>query len=90
MPVMNGYEATARLRKMGFEAPIIAVTGHTGKFDRQKCLDAGCNDYIAKPYERTKLVKMISEYLGRWGRGSEGGGDETRTENQPALAASAM
>ena len=90
MPVMNGYEATARLRKMGFEAPIIAVTGHTDKFDRQKCLDAGCNDYIAKPYERTKLVKMISECLEASGRGSEGGSDETQRENQPALAASGM
>ena len=88
MPVMDGYEATGRLREIGFGAPIIALTGHTERYDRQKCLDAGCNDYMAKPYDRMKLVKMISEYLEASGRGSEGSGDEMETQDQPALAAS--
>ena len=79
LPVKDGYGATHRLREMGFDAPIIALTGFTEKFDRLKCIDAGCDDYLAKPYDRTILLRMMSKYLEA---------DEARTEDQPALAAS--
>jgi CheY-like chemotaxis protein len=88
MPVMDGYEATGRIREMGFEGPIIAVTGRTDKYDRQRCLDAGCNDYLSKPYDRTKLLKMISQHIEASEQGSKDTGDETRIEEQPVLAAS--
>ena len=63
MPGKNGYEATCELRQHKITIPIIALTAHAMEGDRQKCISAGCNDYLAKPVEREKLLKMLDEYL---------------------------
>jgi len=63
MPHMNGYDATKKLREAGFKKPIIAVTAHAMRGDREKCLAAGCDDYISKPINRNQLVKVLTEYL---------------------------
>ncbi len=63
MPVMDGYEATRRLRQSGYSGLIVAVTGHTRSFDRQKCLDVGCNDYLAKPVDREKLLALVAQHV---------------------------
>ncbi len=63
MPLMDGYEAARRLRKMNFDKPIIALTAHAMEGDRETCLAAGCSDYISKPLDGPKFVELLSQYL---------------------------
>ena len=63
MPQMNGLEATEAIRSKGFtNIPIIAMTAQTMKGDREKCLEAGMNDYIAKPIKREDVFRMIQKW----------------------------
>jgi signal transduction histidine kinase len=67
MPVLDGYEATRAFRhqepKSGKRLPIIAMTANAMEGDRQKCLEAGMDDYIAKPVKKELLRKLLGQWL---------------------------
>ena len=66
MPEMDGLTATERIRALGNskkEIPIIAITAHALKGDKEKCLNAGMNDYISKPVNTDELIRIMDEYL---------------------------
>ncbi len=63
MPVMDGYEAMRIIKSRHPHIPIIAQTAYTLNNDRRKCLEAGFNDYLAKPVNRVALFRMVNENL---------------------------
>lgn len=63
MPLMNGYEATAEIKKIKHKIPIIAQTAYVLAEEKEKCLEAGCDDYIAKPIDRQLLLEKINKFL---------------------------
>ena len=66
MPVMDGYEATEKIRNSKSEIrnmPIIAMTAHAMTGDREKCLDAGMNGYVAKPIRQEKLFHTLGKLI---------------------------
>ncbi|MFW6114191.1 MAG: PAS domain S-box protein [bacterium] len=78
MPVMDGYDATRCLRENGWTGPIVAVTANAMRGDREKCLQAGCDDFLPKPIEQEGFLGILERYLG--GKGAV-------TDKSPAAAA---
>ena len=73
MPVMDGYEASRRIRETdgpNASIPIIALTAHAGPEDRQKCLDAGMDVHMTKPFTTQELMLILNAWLGPMPLGS--------------------
>ncbi|MBX9855663.1 MAG: response regulator [Gemmatimonadaceae bacterium] len=63
MPEMDGYTLARTLRSAGDRIPVIALTAHAMAEDRQRCIDAGCDDYASKPIDRTALLATLARWL---------------------------
>ncbi|MEM9367089.1 MAG: ATP-binding protein [Planctomycetota bacterium] len=70
MPVVDGFTATKRLREAGVGTPIIALTGNAMKGDRDRCLRAGCDEFLTKPVNIDQLLEVVASYVGREHHGS--------------------
>ncbi|MBF0510129.1 MAG: response regulator [Deltaproteobacteria bacterium] len=81
MPEMDGFEATQKIREkeksIGTRLPIIAMTAHAMKGDRERCLDAGMDGYISKPFSALELFKAIEELVP-----ASGGNEKLQTKDQ--------
>ncbi len=64
MPVMDGYEATRRLREQGHNVPVVAMTANTLQGDEERCRRAGCSDFLMKPIDIDGLLELLAQKLG--------------------------
>lgn len=90
MPIMNGYQATEAIRKYEKDkrVPIIALTAGTIKGERDRCLEAGMDDYLSKPITANQLQKMVEKWINQNRHSEKGPGAATTIE--PSKAGSAM
>lgn len=63
MPYLDGYEATTRLRSAGYQKPIIALTAHALREEREKALRTGCNGHLTKPIDRHELIESLKRIV---------------------------
>ncbi|NNM28384.1 MAG: response regulator, partial [Akkermansiaceae bacterium] len=89
MPRLDGYAATRAIREMelktGAHVPIIAMTANAMKGDREKCLEAGMDDYVAKPVRSTELFSVLEKFAA--GDGDHPGGSDNEPHAEPPSGA---
>jgi CheY-like chemotaxis protein len=72
IPKLDGLQATRKIRESGLTIPVIAQTAFAMANDKDKCLDAGCDDYISKPVNKDALIEVLSKYLDHYPEMEEG------------------
>ncbi|KAI1810750.1 hypothetical protein GGS20DRAFT_155054 [Poronia punctata] len=77
MPIMDGFEATSKLRRNGVQIPIVAMTAYALAGDMERCLERGMDDYIAKPLNRDLLMQKLLKWLSTPEKLSDGLGTVT-------------
>jgi two-component system sensor histidine kinase/response regulator len=87
MPVKDGYQATDEIRALERElgrdrTPVVALTANAMQGDRERCLDAGMDDYLAKPFSQDNLLVMLNRWLG-----DGDGGEPEPVAEAPAVVA---
>jgi CheY-like chemotaxis protein len=65
MPVMDGLEATAKIKEAHPSLPVVALTANAFDSDRQLALKAGCDDFLAKPVNSEKCLQTIAKFIGK-------------------------
>jgi len=84
MPEMDGFEATTLIRQRerlsGQHIPIIAMTAHAMAGDRERCLDAGMDDYISKPISAGALLELVAQWAAKK---NAGWGSPSRADSHP-------
>jgi CheY-like chemotaxis protein len=65
LPIMDGYTATKEIKKINPDIPVIAQTAHVMSGEREKCMEAGCDDYLAKPIRLQILMDTLSRFLNK-------------------------
>jgi len=63
LPKLNGYNATQKIKEINPSIPVIAVTAYAHSQGIIDCFDSGCDDFIAKPFDINKIVKLVEHYL---------------------------
>lgn len=81
MPEMNGYEATKKIRSLGIDVPIIAVTASAIKGEREQALEIGMTDFLTKPFKRQDLIPVLRKWLS-----TDGGRPQNRAGTTDAVA----
>lgn len=64
LPVMDGYEATRKIRESFKNLPVVGLSANAMQGDGEKAIAAGCNDYLTKPIDEALLLQKLHEYLG--------------------------
>jgi len=71
MPVINGYDATREIKKTSPGLVVIALTAYAFDKDKNKCFEAGCNDFLAKPIRKNELMDKLDHFLGNQSQGKK-------------------
>ena len=79
MPGTDGLQATTILREKNYKSPILALTAHAMKQDRQRCLDAGCSDHLPKPVRREELIRRVENWTSRGALGPKAVSNQNST-----------
>lgn len=64
MPIMDGHEATRKLRRSHYLKPVLALTAHAMIEEKKKCIESGFTDFLSKPIQKRQLIDILSQYVG--------------------------